>query len=136
MNRAEKLLAVEKRAISLVRNSVVERALTRFIALVLEEVSVSRIAPLHVEIDAAIARADAAEAELAAAKKSLTPQDALALPDVAALVEAITPLAFTNFDTTQKAWECVRQERFGDWLDYSDIDTARAALAALKGGDA
>lgn len=50
------------------------------------------------------------------------------------LREALTPFAFLHSETTQDAWECVYQDRFKDWIDFYEIEAARAALQENKDG--
>lgn len=50
--------------------------------------------------------------------------------EVERLRAALTPFAFMGeeTDTTQDAWEIRYRDRFCDWIDFGDIETARAAL--------
>lgn len=49
----------------------------------------------------------------------------------AGLREALEPFAFYGDEpnTTQEAWEIRYRDRFQDWIDFGDIEAARAALA-------
>ena len=49
---------------------------------------------------------------------------------------ALEPFAFLDFDDTQAAWEALYQDTFRDWIDYNDMDAARAAIRALGAGEA
>jgi len=54
----------------------------------------------------------------------------------ARLREALEPFAFIDKDepdTTQEAWELRYLDRFKDWIDFEDIEAARAALQ--EGGE-
>lgn len=45
--------------------------------------------------------------------------------------KALAPFAFfdpEDPDTTQEAWELRYQDRFKDWIDFEDIEAARAAI--------
>ena len=44
------------------------------------------------------------------------------------LEAALTPFAFLDEDTTQEAWEIRYRDRFQDWIDFGDIELARAAM--------
>lgn len=50
---------------------------------------------------------------------------------VAGLVAALKPFCFFSDEpnTTQEAWEIRYCDRFKDWIDFADIESARAALA-------
>jgi hypothetical protein len=50
--------------------------------------------------------------------------------EIARLREALKPFAFLDQPTTQDAWEIIYLDRVKDWIDFEDIDTARAALTA------
>lgn len=52
---------------------------------------------------------------------------------LAKAVDALRPFAFLDNVTTQEAWEIRYRDRFEDWIDYGDIDRARATLAEIKG---
>lgn len=45
---------------------------------------------------------------------------------------ALRAFAFLDANTTQEAWEIRYRDRFQDWIDFDDIDKARAALAAWE----
>jgi hypothetical protein len=79
----------------------------------------------HEEADARYIRADAPP----------TLAEAMRCEEVKALAEALTPFAFFDEEggDTQKAWEIRYLDRFKDWIDFADIERARAALAKLKG---
>ncbi len=47
-----------------------------------------------------------------------------------ALRAALVPFAFLGSATAQEAWEIRYRDRFEDWIDFSDIEAARAALGA------
>ena len=47
---------------------------------------------------------------------------------------ALEPFAFMDFRDTQAAWEAIFRDQFRDWIGYDDMDAARAAIRALKGG--
>ena len=47
---------------------------------------------------------------------------------VVELEAALAPFAFLEDETTQAAWETRYADRFKDWIDFDDIDRARAAL--------
>ena len=47
---------------------------------------------------------------------------------VARLVDALRPFAFLDDSSTQEAWEIRYNDRFKDWIDFGDIEAARAAL--------
>ena len=53
---------------------------------------------------------------------------------VRVLEDALRPFAFFDNsdpnDSTQKAWEQVFQDRIQDWIEYEEIDRARAALTS------
>lgn len=60
------------------------------------------------------------------------------------LREALGPLAFLTMGldedegaqfTTQEVWEVVKENRFGDWIDYDDIECARQALEDTDSGN-
>ncbi len=55
--------------------------------------------------------------------------------EVERLREALTPFAFYSDEpnTTQEAWEIRYRDRFKDWIDFADIEAARAALEAKHG---
>lgn len=44
------------------------------------------------------------------------------------LREVLAPFAFLENETTQAAWEIRYQDRFKDWIDFGDIQQARAEL--------
>ena len=70
------------------------------------------------------------QTELATALTQLT--EARAGED--ALAERLHPFAFLDAsdpsDSTQKAWEQIHRDRVQDWIDFEEIDAARAALAS------
>ena len=45
-----------------------------------------------------------------------------------ALRKALKPFAFLGEKTTQEAWEMRYKDRFQDWIDFDDMETARKAL--------
>lgn len=49
-----------------------------------------------------------------------------------ALAEALRPFGFFSDEpnTTQQAWEIRYCDRFEDWIDFGDMESARDALAA------
>ena len=51
---------------------------------------------------------------------------------VAKLVEGLKPFAFTDFETAQQAWECIYKDDLRAWVDFCDIEIARAILASIK----
>jgi hypothetical protein len=55
--------------------------------------------------------------------------------EIARLREALEPFAFYSDEpnTTQDAWEIRYRDRFKDWIDFADIESARAALEARHG---
>ena len=68
------------------------------------------------KIDALFSRAEAAEAG----------EDALA--------KALRPFGFFSDEpnTTQQAWEIRYCDRFEDWIDFGDMESARDAIAAYE----
>jgi len=78
---------------------------------------------LEVAVDEALARITDLEARLAAAEAG---EDALA--------EALRPFGFFSDEpnTTQQAWEIRYCDRFEDWIDFGDMESARDALAAYE----
>ena len=56
--------------------------------------------------------------------------------EVVRLRKALTPFAFFSDDdpsqTAQEAWEIRYRDRFHDWIDFGDIEAARAALEGPK----
>ena len=73
--------------------------------------------------------------DVAALPAVTDPQIATLQAEKARLVEALRPFAFLSDDdpnqTTQEAWEIRYKDRVKDWIDFSDIDRARALLAEL-----
>ncbi len=71
----------------------------------------------------AVARITDLESRLAAAEAG---EDALA--------EALRPFGFFSDEpnTTQQAWEIRYCDRFEDWIDFGDMESARDALAAYE----
>jgi hypothetical protein len=55
--------------------------------------------------------------------------------EIARLREALEPFGFYSDEpnTTQDAWEIRYRDRFEDWIDFADIESARAALEAKHG---
>lgn len=51
-----------------------------------------------------------------------------------ALAEALRPFGFFSDEpnTTQQAWEIRYCDRFEDWIDFGDMESARDALAAYE----
>ena len=76
-------------------------------------------------------------AELAADRYRLAAANAALEAKVAGLVEALKPFCFFSDEpnTTQEAWEIRYCDRFKDWIDFADIESARAALAPVKEGE-
>lgn len=70
-------------------------------------------------------------AELAADRYRLAAANAALEAKVAGLVAALKPFCFFSDEpnTTQEAWEIRYCDRFEDWIDFADIESARAALA-------
>jgi len=78
---------------------------------------------LEVAVDEALARITDLEARLAAAEAG---EDALA--------EALRPFGFCSDEpnTTPQTWEIRYCDRFEDWIDFGDMESARDALAAYE----
>lgn len=79
------------------------------------------------DLRARLASAEADRDRLAAANAALEAQ-------VARLEGALTPFAFFDDEggDTQHAWEIRYRDRFQDWIDFADIEEARAALAEVQ----
>lgn len=57
-------------------------------------------------------------------------------PPTNALREALEPFAFLEMGkTTQEAWEIIYGDRVKDWIDFNDIEAARAALTPVTKDD-
>lgn len=74
-------------------------------------------------------------AELAVERDRLAAANAALEAKVAGLMEALKPFCFFSDEpnTTQEAWEIRYCDRFKDWIDFADIESARAALAPADG---
>lgn len=73
-------------------------------------------------------------AELAVERDRLAAANAALEAKVAGLMEALKPFCFFSDEpnTTQEAWEIRYCDRFKDWIDFADIESARAELAHAR----